>query len=116
MNQEQGPLFRQYPADPDPKMQDIGWLVLVVVLVTIGTLIGLGAIRSDVQADRDQLDSAEATCMTDAFGDPDKNPDDCLSKVPWYAEHPFWYSAIVGAVVLVVGRIYIFMRRAEMRR
>lgn len=34
---------------------------------------------------------------------------------PWPVEHPFWSALIVFALVLVIGRAYLFMRRTERR-
>lgn len=121
----QEPLYvRQEDARPieEEPTSHLQWLVVITVLVTLASWIALMVVHEEHAYHGDQAMTPEfAQCMSDQMdefvrtGVP-TDGDACKPVMPWYAAHPFGYALIVGAVVLVVGRLAIFMRRMEAGR
>ena len=98
------------------------WLIVITVLTTLVALIALLVIHGEHEYHGDRAMTPEfQACfnaeMNDAIneGRP-SNLDKCKPVMPWYAEHPIGYAAIVGAAVFVIGRIGLFMYRMEQSR
>lgn len=124
MNQ-QSPLYVQMPdaqITEEDRVSGMQWLIVITVLVTIGTMIGLFVVHNEHVWHGDQAASAEfMACVNAEFdesittGTP-YDTEHCKPQMPWYAAHPVWYALIVGAAVFVIGRLVIFMGRMERSR
>ena len=117
----------QYPprdlSMPDTTQSDsvrdvpgMAWLVITAVVSTVLAMVILGAMHSHYQTQQDAAQVATNQCNLDTAVEQifDNAPECPLPDlIPWYAQHPIWYALAVGLAVLIVGRLYLFMRRLE---
>jgi len=96
----------------------IAWLVMVTIAVTVIAAIALTMVHDAHTLGPNDASAEHAACLSDALdrslvtGEP--VGDQCDPVMPWYGAHPIWYALAIGGAVLVVGRLYLFMRRMEM--
>jgi hypothetical protein len=100
---------------------DIAALFFIAFGVFLASFLVLAFINEDNDYDGDRAPTQEqAACLNAEFeraittGE-DYDPDACKPEMPWYAAHPLAYATGIGVIVLVVGRLYLFMRRLEHR-
>lgn len=98
---------------------DVGLLVIVTILVTLAAFIVLSLVNNAHAYHGDRAATPEfMACSQAAFDDAMAtgtvyDADACKPVMPWYAAHPGWYALAIGGAVLIVGRLYLFMRRME---
>ncbi len=108
-----------YEEHPDDGATGMLYLIVATVIVTLASFLVLNMIHGDHAYHGDRALTPEmADCLSDQMDEfvrtgvpTDSN--DCKPVMPWYAAHPIWYGIAIGAVVLVIGRGYLFMRRME---
>jgi len=98
------------------------FLIVVALMVAVAFGIGLSVVHEDHAYHGDRAMTTEYKACWDAeLNDAIMTGrvadfDQCKPVMPWYAEHPIGYAAIVGLAVFVIGRLGIFMYRMERSR
>jgi hypothetical protein len=103
-------------------MTDINKLVATALGAALLVFVVLVTALQTVKNDREDPDPAVAAdCVTrelnSFFQTGQDSGIECVPEVPTYAKHPVGYALLAALasalLVLVVGRVYIFMRRTE---